>query len=384
MKHKVAFLISHPTQYHTPLFRELAKHSQIDLTVYFCSKIGLGEHFDKTYGRVLKWDTPLLEGYNYAFLKKFLGLIHLQIFGELKKNKYDVLIVHGYNALTYWLAFFGAWFTKTPLILKGEADLSKKISAIKQFFKKIVLNFLFKRTGAFLYSYSLNKEFFKIYGVPEEKLFFCPSAVDNNFFQKKRSELRGQESNIKKEYGIKNSDWSIILFVGQFIPRKRLTDLLEAAKLLAGKIDFNILFIGDGEERGKLIDFAKKNNLDDVYFLGFKNQSELPKFYSIADIFVLPSEYDPSPKALNEAFNFELPVIASDGVKTAPDLVLVGECGFVYPAGNVSKLAENIHEILKNDSLRAKFGRNALETVSKWSYEEDVKGIAKAIQYVKS
>ncbi len=381
-KHKIAFLISHPTQYHTPLFRELAKNPQIDLMVYFCSKMGLGEKYDATYQRVLKWDVPLLEGYKSVFLKN-IGGIHPQIFGELKKNKYDALIVHGYAAITYWLAFFAAWSTRTPLILKGEADLSKNISASKKFFKKIILNFLFKRANAFLYSYNLNKEFFKTYGAPEEKLFFCPSAVDNDFFREKREELRGQKNNLKKELGIKNLDWPVVLFVGQFAPRKRLKDLLNAAKTVARKLNFNLLLVGDGKEKENLLKFVKQNNLGNVYFAGFKNQSELPKCYSVADVFVLPSEYDPSPKALNEALNFGLPAIVSDGVKTGPDLILKGDCGFVYPVGDVPKLAEYIEKILTDDELRLKFGKNALDIVSKWNLAEDVKGIIKAIQYVK-
>ena len=389
-KHKIAFLISHPTQYHSPLFRELAKNPAVDLTVYFCSKSGLEEHFDPGFGQIYKWDIPLLEGYKYVFLKNispkpafnFFGQIHPGIIKELKEKKYDALISHGYTALTYWLAFLGCWLTRTPLILKGESDLSRKSSAIKKIFKRIILKPLFRRASAFLYSYNLNKEFFRFYGAQEEKLFFCPSAVDNNFFRECYEDLKSKKAQIKKDLGIKNTSLPNVLFVGKFIPRKRAVDILEAAKLLSGKVDFNILLVGDGREKEKLIDFVKKNDLDNVYFAGFKNQTELPKFYSIADVFVLPSEYDPSPKALNEAMNFELPAIVSDGVKTAPDLVLNGNCGFVYPRGDVSKLAENIQKILTDNQLRLEFGKNALSVVSKWSFGEDVRGILNALKFL--
>ena len=392
IKHKIAFLISHPTQYHSPLFRELAKNPAIDLTVYFCSKSGLEEHFDPGFGKVYKWDVPLLEGYKHVFLKNisprpafnFFGQIHPRIIKELKENKYDALISHGYTVLTYWLAFLGCWFTRTPLILKGESDLSRKTPVIKKFFKKIILKSLFQRAGAFLYSYNFNKEFFEFYGASEEKLFFCPSAVDNDFFGTKYKELKKQKGRIKKEAGIKNNNWPVVLFIGKFIPRKRPQDILEAARILADRTKFNLLFVGDGPQSADLEDFVHRNNLKNVYFTGFKNQSELPKFYSITDVFVLPSEYDPSPKALNEALNFGLPVIVSDGVKTAPDIVLGGNCGFVYPVGDILKLAEKLEEILKNRDLRFALGRSALNVVSKWSFNEDVKGILKALEFIKS
>ena len=80
--------------------------------------------------------------------------------------------------------------------------------------------------------------------------------------------------------------------------------------------------------------------------------------------------------------NFELPAIVSDGVKTAPDLVLNGNCGFVYPRGDVSKLAENIQKILTDNQLRLEFGKNALSVVSKWSFGEDVRGILNALKFL--
>ncbi len=378
-KYKISFLISHPTQYHAPLFRELAKNPKIELTVYFCARIGLGEQYDKTYKRILKWDTPILEGYEHIFLKS-----PLQIFSELKKNKYDAIIVHGYNLPAHWLAFFAAWFTKTPLILKGEADIGKKSTFPKNAIKKIILTSLFKKADAFLYSYNLNKEFFRIYGAPEEKLFFCPSAVDNEFFQRKAKEFQGKKNEIKTELGVKNLNWPVVLFVGQFAHRKRLNDLLNAAKMLVGKLNFNLLLVGEGKEKEKLENFVKEDNLENVYFLGFKNQSELPKIYSAADVFALPSEYDPSPKAMQEALNFGLPIVASDGVKTATDLILGGDCGLIYKTGDIKQLTENLRQVMTNNSLREKLGKNALNIVSKRSLGEDVKGIIKAIQYVKS
>lgn len=387
-KYKIAILTSHPTQYHAPLFRELAKNPIIDLTVYFCFKIGAEEHLDEGFGKVYKWDTPVLEGYKYAFLKNispwpsfgFLGQIHPQILREIKINKYDALISHGYVGLTYWLAFFACWSINTPLILKGEADLSKNISFAKKILKKLVLNFLFKKTSAFLYSYSLNKEFFRFYGALEDNLFFHPCAVDNNFFRAQRDKWVKNKEITKNDLGIKN-DWPVVLFVGKFIPRKRVMDLLEAAKLITNQ-NFNILLIGDGPQKNNLQKFIKENNLGNVYFTGFKNQSELPEYYAIGDIFILPSEYDPSPKALNEIMNFQMPIIASDGVKTVSDLVRDGNSGFIYPVGDFQELAKYLEKILADEKLRLRLGQNAYNTVSKWSFEEDIKGIIRALDYV--
>jgi len=68
-KHKLAILVSHPIQYQTPLYKLLSKEPEIDLTVLFCSDWGLKTYKDKGFGKEVKWDIPLLDGYKYKFFK---------------------------------------------------------------------------------------------------------------------------------------------------------------------------------------------------------------------------------------------------------------------------------------------------------------------------
>ena len=114
MKYKLAILSSHPIQYQVPLFKRLSTHKDVDLTVYFCWDRGVeDEEYDPGFGMKLKWDIPLLEGYQYKFLcnwspkpsSSFFGLINPGIYKELIQNRYDAVLVHGYASLTNWLAF---------------------------------------------------------------------------------------------------------------------------------------------------------------------------------------------------------------------------------------------------------------------------------------
>jgi hypothetical protein len=67
-KYRLAILQSHPIQYFSPLFRRIAQEPDIDLTVYYCSHQGSREYRDPGFGTSFKWDTPILEGYQYRFL----------------------------------------------------------------------------------------------------------------------------------------------------------------------------------------------------------------------------------------------------------------------------------------------------------------------------
>lgn len=118
-KYKVAILISHVIQYQSPLYRELSKTPDIDCMVYYCWDFGLrtGKK-DVHFGQTLQWDIPLLDGYQYTFLKNYsfspnnsiFGLINFGIVYELATHRYDALMLYGWNSITNWLAYFTALF----------------------------------------------------------------------------------------------------------------------------------------------------------------------------------------------------------------------------------------------------------------------------------
>lgn len=387
-KYKLAIVASHPIQYQAPLFRALARDPRLDVTVYYCWNFGVSEPgLDRELGIKLKWDIPLLEGYRYVFLKNcslkpnpsFFGQINPSIIGELKRNKFDAVLVHGYTTITSWLVFLTRWYTGAKVILRGEADLGKRSGSLKKKIKSAVLGALFRTIPAFLYSYTLNKEFFMHYGVPEEKLFFFPCSVDNDFFNGKYWELRKKRDELKRSVGIKDARIPTFLFVGKLMKRKRTFDILKACELLRGKAKFNLLFVGDGEDKGGLEAYVRGRDIKNIHFLGFRNQSEMPAFYAISDVLLLPSEFDPSPKQVNEAMNFGIAFIVSDGVGTAPDLVVDGNCGFIHKVGDIPALAGYMEKLALNPILLEKFKENSLHTVAKWSYRENAEGILKAI-----
>ncbi len=158
--------------------------------------------------------------------------------------------------------------------------------------------------------------------------------------------------------------------------------MLRAYEKIKDRVMVNILFAGNGSDREVLQRFVEEHHLQNVYFLGFMNQSLLPQVYSVSDVLLLPSEFDPSPKVVNEAMNFGLPVIVSSGVGTAPDLVLRGKTGFQYPVGDIAELARLIELIVNNEELRKTLGRNAAQTVRQWNFSEGIKGVHSALSFI--
>jgi glycosyltransferase involved in cell wall biosynthesis len=108
----------------------------------------------------------------------------------------------------------------------------------------------------------------------------------------------------------------------------------------------------------------------------------MPAVYRLGDVFALPSR-GPGETwglAINEAMACERPVVVTDRVGCAPDLVQAGRSGLVVPAGNVAALATALTQLLDDTQLRVDMGEAALATIKAWSLAEQAVRIEDAIE----
>jgi glycosyltransferase involved in cell wall biosynthesis len=144
-----------------------------------------------------------------------------------------------------------------------------------------------------------------------------------------------------------------------------------------------LVFAGDGPERNNLERRAVELGIEDrVRFLGFLNQSQLPSAYRAADLFVLPSLFEPFGLVVNEAMLCGLPVAVSDRVGARFDLVRPDENGYVFPAGDVEALAAIFREILADPEKRARMGAASRQRMETWSPREYAESFAHAVNLV--
>ena len=389
-RYKIAFLTSHVIQYQGPLFKKLAENPQIDLTVLFCSKKGAEQYKDVEFGLHVKWDRDLLEGYSYKFLKNyspfgaaagFFQYMNFGIYKEMRESRYDAIIIFGYGWFISWFAWASALFLKIPIIFRGETNLLRlnRQKGLKRRAKEHILRIFFSKCECFLPIGKLNGEYFKYFGIDEKKLFSCPYAVDNDFFTKEKGFYQDKAGEIKSFYKIP-VDKIVILFAGKFLSKKCPLDLLEAYKRMTNRQSCTLVFVGDGPLSQDMSRFVSENNLRNVYFLGFLNQTEITKIYSITDVFVFPSDFEPFGLVLNEVMCFGIPVIISDQVSAGYDLVR--DNGFTYPAGDITKLTDLLDRMVGDADLRCRMGKRSSEIIAEWSYDQDVRGILDGLNFV--
>jgi glycosyltransferase involved in cell wall biosynthesis len=391
---RVAYLVSHPIQYQASLLRRIAQDPEIDLTVFFGSDFSVRDYKDEGFGEVIKWDIPLLDGYRHEFLPVLRDNatvtpttpmnsgIARRLAGYRGQPPFDALWVHGYASVNALHGMIAAKALGIPVLVRSDSWLGdRERSGIKLAAKKLFFSGLSKLVDGVISIGTLNTEYWRYYMGEHFPIFLLPYAVDNEYFQKRSQEAVAQRDDLRRELNLA-PDRPVILFASKLQTRKRAADLLEAYKRLSSRPGIEshpyLVIVGEGEERQALEKASKETGFDSIRFCGFRNQSELPRFFDLATVFVLPSRHEPWGLIVNEVMNAERAIIISDEVGCYPDLITDGVEGFIFPAGNVEALTDALRKTL-TPGVAAEMGRRARQRIDRWSFEEDVRGMKQAL-----
>jgi glycosyltransferase involved in cell wall biosynthesis len=386
-KYKLAILTSHVIQYQDPLFRQIAEHPEIDLTVLFCSREGAEQYHDEGMGVALKWDLELLKGYRHLFLRNLspglgnsLRQVNPGVVAVLRRERFDAVVVMGWNTATMWMTYLTCMALDIPFYIYGDNSFIPESRSLRARLREKVIRRLFAKAAGFLSVGSMNTQYYRYYGAAEEQIFLVPWAVDNERFIRDSQLSPAERMELRARHGIA-PDRVAVVFPGKLIERKNPIHVLQAVERMKYREQIAVLFLGDGAERERLSEFAHSNGISGVHFLGFVNQTELPRMYGMADFMVLPSSFDPRGTVTNEAMACGLPVVISDmvGVYGPGDIVRDGENGFVYPLGDIDSLSRAFDRLVGDPELRTDMGRRSHEIISRWGYAEGVEGIWQAL-----
>ena len=190
---------------------------------------------------------------------------------------------------------------------------------------------------------------------PKDKIVVIPNGIDISAFR--RVQAKELES-LRVRFGI-HANTFVVLTVANLRPMKRHQDILQAIPLLRerGITNLQFCFVGADRSNGRIRDLAQELGvLDQVVFAGF--QDDLVPFYSIADLFLLPSEWEGLPGSIMEAMAFGLPIVASN-VGGIPELIQDNQEGLLIPAKSPPAIAQAVAELHANASERQRLGGNA-------------------------
>ena len=368
--------------YQVALFQELAADPRLDLKVYFCSTEAFGgKDVRKAFKTDDLWGTEgeWLSGYDYKFLRNYsprpsyfnwpFGLINFGIWNEIKRERPNVVILMAWTNPTWYLAILACQLYGVPFLYLTDANiLAERLQPKwKGLIKRLLLGkVIFRLCKGFLCAGTSNKLLYSYFRVPDEKLAIFAYSWGYAALQPVSEELKPKRSQIRAELGIPENSY-VILYCGRLSPEKNPIHVLEAYRRLRSS-NKALVFVGDGMLRTEMMDYVAKHDLESVYFFGFQKRFEVPKFYSIGDVLVVPSIREATGMVVYEGMNFGLPVIASDQVGAAMDLVVPDYNGFTFPAGDVEALARCLQTLIDMpEAQRTAMASRSRNLITNWS-----------------
>lgn len=208
---------------------------------------------------------------------------------------------------------------------------------------------------------NLRDETFKSFAIEKD------IQVIPNFVDAKRFHLTNKE-HFKKMLAPDGE--RILAHVSNFRKVKRVEDVLAVFQKVHDKMPSKLLMIGDGPERQNAEEICRKMGICyDIRFLGKQDQME--EILNIADLFLLPSQYESFGLAALEAMACGVPVISSNA-GGLPEINVHGKTGFLAEVGDVDAMARHAIHILGDDERLQLFKDNALEHAAGFSIERIV------------
>lgn len=249
------------------------------------------------------------------------------------------------------------------VVVTYHADISQTRWSFLMLIYKPILRSLLKKVSRIIITSPAALEFSIVLSAFSHKCRVIPLAIDLAKWKPVPAE---RIKALKKRFGL--GDDKVVLFVGRLIYYKALDYLIAAMQ----RINAKLVIVGEGELKGELK--LKANNLglaNKVIFTGKVSDEELQSYYSMADVFVLPSKRGAEAFGIVqlEAMAYGIPIV---NTKLPTGVTFVSphnETGLTVPPCDSEALANAINIILEDDSLRQRLSRNALERVKLFSLD---------------
>ena len=365
--------------YRVPLFKHLARSTALDVSVIALAESEANRHW-RGAGNVQEFGYRVLVGW-HVFLRRLEMPIHLNwgLLRALWRVRPDVVMTSGYDQLAYWEAFLYAKLARKPYLLwNGTTSLSTgTVGGPIGWLKRRIV----RGADGYVAYGSQAAEYLVAFGAPRERIHVGVNTVDMAFYRERTTAERRAPSFRAKRVLYPEV---LLLYVGQLIERKGVLQLLEALRKLDDP-SVGLVVVGGGPQESALRRFCKEANLRNVYFEGFHQPEELPEYYALADLLVVPSREEVWGLVVNEALAGGLYVLCSDRAGAAYDVIEDGWNGRLFSPSDVDRLAEIINETRRQlEEIRVRREEISERACREFGIERSAKAFLDAIQAVSS
>ena len=235
-----------PIQYQAPLFRALGASGVVEPTVYFGSRHGVDVAMDAGFGHAFRWDVPLLDGYEHVFLPNTASKPDVSRFrrrspigrrrgarpGQSRRAPAARLAdlrarANAESRMAARTARDRPRRVHASGARRAAARAAQLIGPSGSHSDSVLYRAAFERVDAFLVIGSRNRDYYRSFGVPDEKFFWAPYGVDNDWFSLSRASARPPARVIRSSTRCR-PDTLVFASSAKLIARKRPLDLVDA------------------------------------------------------------------------------------------------------------------------------------------------------------
>lgn len=273
---------------------------------------------------------------------KYFGFIHFNptVVKELKAFRPDVVVMAGSylqptnHTIIRWARQLGY---KTVFWSESHFDEIPNCSKLKLYIREKVRKCVLRKMDAFWYPGEKAKLFVDHYGKSTARKIQVPNTINDVFIQKEHFTRL-----------FKKHDKTVLFTPARLTEAKGIIPFIEILKHIPPEL-YCWKIAGEGPLYEQIMKSAKDTGCN-LILLGQKNQEEILDLYSEADVFLLPSIYDPNPLTCIEALWMGLPLFVSENVGNNPEVVLAGKNGFVFSYNNPNDAITKLSDLINSDT----------------------------------
>jgi glycosyltransferase involved in cell wall biosynthesis len=362
---RVTVVSPEPTPYRAPLFDRIAAQSGINLyVIYAAHSVAHREWTVEPEHRHMFLRGVALPGAERILRHQYP--LTPGVFRELREAQPDVVVVSGWSTFASQAAIAWCRTHRVPYVLLVESHDLEPRSAWRRAVKAAVVPRLVRGAENVLAVGSAARESMAARGASSVRPF--ANTIDVAVWTRRARQLKRR----------RDDDAVVVLSVARLVREKGLDDLIRA---LAEADDprLRLVVAGEGPERETLVNLAEELRVR-LTISGHVAETDLAQLYIEADIFALLSRHEPWGVAVNEAAASGLPLLLSDRVGAAADLLSDHINGFSVRAGDVGAAATALNQLAGDPVRRAEMGARSRELVGDWGYESSVDNFVAAVR----
>ena len=373
---RVLAVFPEPTPYRAPLFDRLSEHPEIDLTVVYAAETVAG----RTWEVEPRHRAQFLRGVRLPGAERVLHHdypVTPGIARALERGRPDVVVVSGWSTFASQSAIAWCRTRGVPYVLVVESHDEGPRAGWRKAIKGTVVPALVRGAAGVLVTGSLARSSMIDRDADPERVGIFANTIDVDAFGADAEALAPERDLLRAELGAGPDD-VVVLSVARLAPEKGL-DVLVRAAAEAGDPRLLVVVAGAGPERERLNALAEELGVR-LVLRGDLPWARIVETYVAADVFALLSEREPWAVVVNEAAACGLPLVLSDRVGAAHDLLRDGENGVLVPAGDASAAAAALRRLAADRLVRLAYGAVSREIAARWGYGASVDAFVAAVQ----